>query len=550
MSRFLFLSLSLPVSPSLSLPVSPSPNLPLSTRWLWLTLLLALALRLPGWFTQDEKTRFRLFEPDEYQHVEIAVYQLQRMEPGLLSDWEVAGKIFNARGYGIQLGVLAWLGHRLFAMPLQTDTLVLLGRALSTCYGLLLIGLVFWMGRHFFRDRWTPLFAALLLCLCDLHVTYSRYAVPAATYVFWAYLFAFSWYRFIKRYEEKERLAGAIGYLSVAALSAATTFAVKFDFIPWLIVLISLPVLMVWRTWTWKRSGLVLLAFTVLWLLAFGLVTTFGFTPAQIDHAFWDLYQQNKDVIPVDQHVLHNPFLYLIAVLAGVGLPAFLLALWGTRRLLLRSSGRTLPVLLFTAFLLLEFAVLWNMDTPFVRRALIFMPAVSLLAAYAWRHIPDRSWRLGIAVATIFYTLVLTLTSQSNAWWDTRYQARTYLQQEQAEVKIKYGGYAFAQGMPPGISLREAEDILVLHEAEYSRYWRSFTTPFKRPHCCSEVYHCQEAACRKIQQLLSGEHPDYRLLRHFPTREWTPERVLFKRYLGNYETFLGDVLIFEKLPGY
>ncbi|MEM6698163.1 MAG: hypothetical protein AAF599_07190, partial [Bacteroidota bacterium] len=88
-------------------------------------------------------------------------------------------------------------------------------------------------------------------------------------------------------------------------------------------------------------------------------------------------------------------------------------------------------------------------------------------------------------------------------------------------------------------------DILVLHEAAYGRYWKMFTTPFRMPNCCDEVYHCNENACKEMQAILLAQ-TEFELLKTFETLETFPERILFKRYFGTYETFLGDVRIYEK----
>ncbi|MCB0376261.1 MAG: hypothetical protein KDD04_10110, partial [Sinomicrobium sp.] len=218
----------------------------------------------------------------------------------------------------------------------------------------------------------------------------------------------------------------------------------------------------------------------------------------------------------------------------------------GLRALFQQKINIQSAIFFFFLLMAIEFAVLWSSDAPFVRRANIFMPAVALLAAFGWAQI-RASRRRGWGIVMVLYTLGLCIVSQSNAWWDTRYEAREYLNEEQRDRRIKYGSYAYAVGMPPGITLSEEEELLVLHEAAYSRYWRSFTTPFRIPQCCGEVYHCGEQDCQKIQDIVAGKHPNYRLLKRFRTREYFPERILFKRYLGNYETFLGDVLILEKV---
>lgn len=517
---------------------------------LGLILILGLALRLPGWFTQDEKTRFRLFEPDEYQHIQIAVYQIQCIDPGLLTDWDVERKMFNARGYGIQLGSLAWLNYRLWAMPLTIENLVLMGRVLSTIYALLLVVLVFYLGLLLFEKREIALMAALLMAICDLNVTYSHYTLPAVSYIFWTYLFVGScciWFKKVIAGQEVQNKAVFL-YLSFMAWTAAATFAAKFDFIPFALGLLLIGITPLRSKLNWRRAMAFGLAFIALFVFSFALQTTFNFSLERINYSFWDLYRQNKDVIQEDNHWLFNPLVYLIGVIAGTSLPIAGFSGLGLYTILQKKTGHRPYLLIFLVLLALEAAVLWSSDVPFIRRANIFMPAIVLLAAWAWarlKPVQQKYW----GFVMVLYTLGLCLVSQSNAWWDTRYAARQYLQDNAAESRIKYGSYSYAEGMPAGIPLKETEELLVLHEAAYSRYWKSFTTPFRIPKCCSEVYHCGEEDCQFMQDVVAGKSPDYILLKRFQTREYFPERVLFKKYLGNFETFLGDVLILRRING-
>ncbi|MBX2876566.1 MAG: hypothetical protein KTR30_30910 [Saprospiraceae bacterium] len=525
--------------------ISSLPSLS-SKSLLGVILLLALALRAPGWFTQDEKSRFRLFEPDEYQHVQIAVYQIQCIDSTLLQDWNVVRKIFNARGFGIQLGTLAWIGHQLWDFPLTTENLVLLGRILSTIYSLLLITVVFYLGYLLSGKQKVGLMAALLLAICDLNITYSHYALPASSYVFWSFAFVLSCCLLLRQLYLHQSSKNLLLYIILLAWTAAATFAIKFDFIPVALGGCLFPILAWQKKIAWSHSLGLGLSFVLLFLLSFGVLTSFNFSLERIEYSFWDLYKQNKDVIQEDQHWLFNPILYLIAVVAGTSLPATAMSGFGLFKTWKKHSKIFPYLLVFIAFVGLEFGIRWSSDIPFIRRANIFMPAITLLAAYGWVQIKNKSWRMYLGIAMVLYTLGLTLISQSNAWWDTRYAARAYLEENHADQRIKYGSYAHAAGMPKGITLKEEEEILVLHETAYGRYWRSFTTPFRIPRCCEEVYHCGEEDCRFMQHILRGEHPDYQLIKHFRTREYFPERSLYKKYLGNFETFLGDVLILKK----
>ena len=102
--------------------------------------------------------------------------------------------------------------------------------------------------------------------------------------------------------------------------------------------------------------------------------------------------------------------------------------------------------------------------------------------------------------------------------------------------------------MKKGLKQLEGADLFIMHETYYGRYWKFFTTPFKIPKCCDEVYHCEsEEVCLFYQGVLSGQEANLELIKSFETVEIFPERILFKHLFGTYETFLGDVKIYKVL---
>ena len=517
---------------------------------LWPILLLALALRMPGWFTQDKKSKFELFEQDEFQYVEMAVSLMQELDSTLFVDWEVEKYIYNVRGFGIQEGWIAFFYHKISGAELDAATLIMIGRGLSTLYALLLIWLVFRIALYLFKDRSVAWLSALFLAIFDLNITYGHYGIPAISYVFWAHLTIFlllKWYDFVQERGQWQYWP----ILFAIPFTTAMTFATKFDFIPFFIGGVVLTILVTRKKISIPISLLLIPLFLGLFVLSFGLATAFTLTFEEVRHSFDYLYRQNKDVIESDNHLLYNPFLYIMAIVGGSGLPVVLAGIYG-KFVYLKKGVKKLPfgLVIFLIFLALEFVIRWNIDTPFVRRVNIFMPMVAILGAYGLTTFSKKfkkwSW-LPIAIV-ISYTLTIALIGQFNAWNDTRYQARAYLNSvEQADKKVCYSYYVQIPGMPKA-HLKKDADLLVLHETYYGRYWKYFTTPFKNPpNCCSEIYHCLgEEECAFYQNLLAGNDPDFELHKTIPTIELMPERVLYKHLFGSYETFLGDVLIFKR----
>ena len=178
------------------------------------------------------------------------------------------------------------------------------------------------------------------------------------------------------------------------------------------------------------------------------------------------------------------------------------------------------------------------------------MPFLAILTGIGAERLRERRVRARTVLlgAAFGYTLCLTLVSQSQFVFETRYRAAEYLRETYGDENITYTHYARSNAMPPGTALGQAAlgSVLVLHETSYGRYSDAyFTTPFGPPECCSEVYHCNLYECLMTQELLYGASA-YVLDARVAAPEVFPERILFKRFFGTYETMLGDVLVFVR----
>ncbi len=498
-----------------------------------LALALGLALRIPGWYTADKKQYGGGFEPDEGQHVQIASVRFNELAGEKLVDENSTGR-FNVRGYG---HLMAYAGYGWWKVSGQLPEfrgMLLLGRQLSTVFSVLLVLVVFLIGRVGGLSPPLALTAAFLMAACDVNATYAHYALPAAGYIFFCYLAVLGAFRLVRDGET----TGTV----LLALGAGGAFAFKFDFLP-----------IVW-------GGLLLLVLLLrgrLRLLPFFagvgtlLVTVFsllhGWTWDEMFYSVNLLREVNADDIKVDDHWRDNLLVYPLGVLAGIGLPAFGLAVVGLVKLLKRPAARSLIVLFLLVWLGSEFYVRWSTDTAFIRRVNVFMPAVVLLAAYSLGRLgASRKWR----VALVTYTFAFGVVGQSNHWFDTRVAALAYVNQEITDQdRVRISPYLTVEGWPKHQRFEgKAFDLLVVHETYYSRYYKSMTTPFGLPTCTEGVYHPgSRTMCETYQALLTGNHPTAELAAEFRTHEVFPERILYKRLLGNYETFLGDVLVFRSL---
>ncbi len=512
-----------------------------------LVVAVGLALRLPGvlWGVATHER----FQVDESQHVGIAINVLHRVDPRLVSEALVTPQ-WNGRAFGAQIALLGYPILR-FLTP-DVYVLHVVGRLLAAAYGAGLILVVYVLAHRIAGRRSAALLAASLVAISDLDVTYGHMAVPVEAYVCVAYLtlllFADFWCEDAESRRARRLLLGV-------GVGLGINLAMRFDIVLPIVVLTGLVVRYGRRALRPWRLAQALALTAAAAGAAFFVAVAFDYNLADARQSLHVLLTESQNVVPVDHHLLWNPVLYFAALVAGTSLPVFGLFLLGLRRLA-RQPDASIPVRLLAAFVAGTFVLLWVGDATFVRRADVFVPFMAIVGGcggmLVLERLPRRAARM-ILAGVVLYTLGLTLVSQRQFLADTRYAAARFLGRlAPAPTSIGYSAYAKLNAMPPGVNISDAAtdlttppEVLVLHEARYGRYWRSFTTPFEVPRCCEEVYHCSHDECVLTQRIFSGTSA-YRLLARFAAPEIFPERVLFKRVFGTYETMLGDVRIYRR----
>ena len=550
--------------------------------WLYLALVVCLALRVPGWFTQDHKAPWQTFEPDEGQHVHVATQRFNDLYAG-----EKVGNYgsepWNVRGYGHAMAYVAYGWYAVSGQVPNFTGFIKLGRQLSTLFALLLVLVVYSIGRASGLDPPVAGFGAFLLAVCDVNATYSHYCLPAVGYVLGCYLAVLGGLGLLRAAEAGGTLtAGSLPlwgpggqsrrstftrtdrWRSLLQLSVGTAIALtfKFDVMPLLWGGLLLLVLTFRRraprlSWKYLAGGIALLGTMVFALL-------YGWSWENIQSTFTTLSELNRNGVPQDDHLRDNLVVYPAGVVAGIGLPVILLAVYGLYRWLGKLRGRErsgsvfgsvgwLSLFYVAGWLGSEFLVRWSVDTAFIRRVNVFMPAVCVLAAYGWAvarkgaRSPVRWDWIGKGIA--IYTFCFALVGQLNHWKDTRYAMREWIATElPADAVIATSNYVGHKGLRSTRYFMDVDwDYAVLHESFYRRYARSMTTPFGLPECCAEVYNCGPAGqCEQMQALLTGSDPDAYLLKSFEPLEIFPERWAYRQFFGYYETYLGATLVYAK----
>jgi hypothetical protein len=187
------------------------------------------------------------------------------------------------------------------------------------------------------------------------------------------------------------------------------------------------------------------------------------------------------------------------------------------------------------------------MDSTFIRRVNIFMPAVALLAAYALQRIKAKPW---LSFIVVVWSIGLGVVGQSHHWYDTRIEMRdwanVYLPKP---AKVAISASINIDGMRNWrYYLNEDWDYFITSEAFYRRYAKSMTSPFGIPLCNGGIYHGGPAdQCEDFQAMLLGTHEGVVLVKEFKTWDVFPERLLYHHFFGYYETFLGDVKVFRRI---
>ena len=498
--------------------------------YLGLILLIGLALRIPGIFWGNiDRSDGVVLEPDEFQHIALAADYVHHW--GGEAGQDLPYRFWNTRAYGFQLGGLIFLSEKLGFEVSYLTKHALLGRFLSTFYGILLIYCVFLLGNLIFDNSTVGLLAA---------------------YLFWAHLSILLLFRYYYHLTGKRTSERPAQLEIMLGASLALAFGLKFDFLPFF--LLGIILLVSWRQGLISFSSLFLRSFRIgtVALLFFPIIHGFAFSWADFVYSFQVAQSFNQNAIPLDNHWIHNPILYLLALIGGTSLWVVIAGLLGMGGLLrqITNTFKSHSLWLFLFFFVsLEFGVRWFLDTPFIRRANIFLPFLAITAAwYIIKYLKLKHQKKLLLIALILvYTIGIAIFGQANFWSDTRYKALALLESLEPELKGYYSTYAKIPGMPePKASRPEEADILVVHETYYGRYTKYFTTPFKVPNCCEEVYNCaSEELCRFYQDLLT-DSTSFELLESFPTKHPFPERLLFKHLFGTYETFLGDLRIYKR----
>jgi len=534
-----------------------------------LILSLAFALRYPGlsWGLEESPPHF--FHGDEPERAGWA--------EKLYIEHDLGEQIWYTKGFYVHIGLVGSIASLFTELSLLD--LVLIGRYISLFYSLATIALVFFFGM-FLKGRLLAISSAGLLAVFDLHATFAHFATIQSTGIFWAVL------SLILIYFASFKRDKLFDLLAIA--SSAFTFTISFNFIPAFFAF--LLILLRKENKKEKLYSIIMffLAFTAIFYLGNGTLVTYkdvSFTYNVMSGylmGFNEFGGMIPDKTPV-QNMAENPLLYMFALIAGTSLPSLAIALLGFW-FFFRHEPSKGPArkrnFLFCIILpnLLYFLTVNVSDSLYPRRIMFLLPWMALFGGFFITKLAEKIRSLGgakkiaaigLILVLFLYPLGITLVSQQNFVNETRKDAYEWIDTNIPKGSaIKIGKYTdiedsiLSGGSVPynrtvhlqGYEFYELNDsveadYIVLHENDYTAYYRKITTGFKKyPKCCSEVpvNYCILEQCLFGQKLLKGELP-YKEIKKFEVANIFPERLFYKYFFGEYQQLVGDVVIFKNM---
>ena len=544
-------------------------------KWLIFIFVIALLVRIPGitWgfgafgeqriYNQvDELVQIRIAK-ESLAHWGFDIKDYQECHAYSCMQWYVRFYADQAAILSIPILGLQALIPRIGAIPFN-GLLYIPGRLLSVLYGAATCLLVFFIVRYLTKRDWAGLVGAALFAFVNLDVINSMVMKPHTIMNFFWFLGICLMFIYWKRMDF--RAAALI--LSVATLTFSSKFGIEPFF--WVLPILYLAYKQKKLSWKW-------LLLPVLLFVVFEAANGFEYTPARFNFALDQLgIHKNIDPntglklpagspgttplggIPSFNHWL-NPIMYIIALIPGVGIPMFILGIVGTILILRNKEHRWQYALI----VLVPFALLIGRlslgTATFERFVHPITPVFAIGTAYffyaLWQRASTPAFSRGVKILlaiVLVYSFGLVAFTEYYYVHDTRLEAGDWIQQHvPTSVGITAPGTTSVIAIPSGyhvlatIHAYSLQPVLALQESVYNRYTKSFTTPFKVPHCCDEVYNCLMEQCQIIQPLFYGK-TDYALAAIFTYDHPYPEMRLFKNYFGSYESFIGDYRIYVK----
>lgn len=251
---------------------------------------------------------------------------------------------------------------------------------------------------------------------------------------------------------------------------------------------------------------------------------------------------------------LRNPLNVPIVLLMGLGLPAFLLALMGLRRLWQtphfdRAWLSLLPLLAFALYMLFLAPV------TYYRHYLPLLPAACLLAALGVSSM-RLSLRRFVLPLMLCWQAALAADLVSDYHFDPRRQLPVWYAEQRPSMVlasyyvsppsgsgVRHGLFRPTYAMSNSPQLQQADAVILSENWYDTAFANELNGPWvKNP---AHLIKTTPQAARFYRQAVSDEHPALRLQAHYRAPSFMPELLLHYAAYGSFTQFVGDIMIFE-----
>lgn len=428
--------------------------------------------------------------------------------------------------------------HRVYSAVTGALTVVLLG----------VLALLMWPDRP--QIAWT---ACALLGLSNLHVAHSHFGTVDAPQLFFIGL-----------------LTVALGYaivferrwplwisplLLIAAIWTKSNIFTVFAFVP------LLPDLKLGKYW--KEYTMVLVGLFFLWSLTGGQETIVSVVKHR-SGLLWggetSRFGTGYGHIGTWRRWIRNGINLPVVHIVGIGLPAFLAAVYGLKKAFKTRSEKPaewrlwllqLPAVVYFFYMLLI------APPTYYRYYLPLFPTVALLAAYGFW---ESRWasNKGLVALFLFYPALLTLDSEYNYSHDPRRELAGWLDETPkgrdkrllttyyvlGPSKMEAARFSPELYEQYGANYLRRADYLVLSESWYDT---AFSNELNGPFGWKPEWTIKTTplAVRTYRRILAGEEPALELERAITLKHFTPEMLVHRWCYGSFPLFVSDLMIYR-----
>ncbi len=478
-------------------------------------MLAGILLRLPGmrwgYDLPGFSGSFIPLHPDEISFAEAA----RHLEGGLP----------YRRSYVLGLAqalrmVIKW--GRIRGIAIGPGDLVIAGRILSLCAGVLLVLLLYGLTRALSGNAWTALAAATLTAFNSLCAAYSHLCTADMTYTFLIYLFAaLAWGGIEKRRPP---------LLIASAAAAGTAMAVKFG--P---VLLPSVILLGYGFPRRRLGG----SFACLAVCAAMFVAVQGgaFNGESLRAILRSFIHDNLGGF---EHARwQNPAVYTMEFIRSSGLPAAALVLAGMPALLRHRLLRSPSVVIAFLPLGLHAAGIQALNLPFPRHILPLLPAAALCAGWRISRMGERAKVLGLCA---IWSAALALGDAYAFVYDARKEVlRALLESIPAGTPVATdpGFRVPLDRLYPRADV-EGAPVIVQHESWTYRFVASEVHPFGLPGP-DELYHAGPAELQMYRSIrFRLQEGSLKIIYRAGPIAVLPEAFFYQRLWGNFFKFCGE----------